>query len=92
MEIERAIELMKNEKACVLRQDSPECNRDSCGCQCCDLVVETDEILEAYDLIIELASLGAAFIDTMVEFLVNHGFESVEEFQEFLEKMKNETQ
>jgi len=75
-----------------LRQDSPECNRDSCGCQYCDLVVETDEILEAYDFIIELASLGAAFIDTMAEFLVDHGFESVEEFQEFLEKMKNETQ
>lgn len=49
---ERAKEIMQIERACVLRQDTPECNRDECGCQVCDLVQDAEEVVAAYDLVI----------------------------------------
>lgn len=54
MNKERIIELLKNEAECVRRQDTPECNRDTNGCQCCDLLVETEEILKAYGEAVEI--------------------------------------
>lgn len=53
MNINEAINVLKAEKECVLRQDTPKCNRDTCGCQCCDLVQDTETVLEAYDMAIE---------------------------------------
>ena len=49
---ERAKEIMQIERACVLRQDTPECNRDECGCQACDLVQDAEEVIAAYDFVI----------------------------------------
>lgn len=49
---ERAVELLKIEKECILRQDTSMCNRDTCGCQCCDLVQDSEDILAAYDMAI----------------------------------------
>lgn len=50
----RIIELLENEVKCIKRQDTAECQRDELGCQGCDLLVETDEILKAYDLAIDI--------------------------------------
>lgn len=54
MNKERIIELLKNEAECVKRQDTPECQRGYLGCQGCDLLVETEEILEAYAKAVEI--------------------------------------
>ena len=50
---ERAREIMQIERTCVLRQDTPECNRDECGCQNCDLIQDADEVVAAYDTAIK---------------------------------------
>ena len=46
MTIKRALELMQIEKECVSRGDT--CGRD---CGNCELVQDTDELLEAYDIV-----------------------------------------
>ena len=46
--IDEAIELMKNEKACILKADT--CDRD---CSKCKLVRKTEDLLSAYDLTIK---------------------------------------
>ena len=43
------IQILTCEKTCVLRQDTPDCNRDSLGCQCCDLIQEAADVVNAYD-------------------------------------------
>lgn len=45
-----AIECLKNEKLCILIADKNECTRE---CSKCDLVMETDTLLTAYDMAIE---------------------------------------
>lgn len=47
-EIERAIEQIEKEKQCVIRAD--KCNRD---CDNCDLLSDTENILNSYDLAIQ---------------------------------------
>lgn len=54
MNKERIVELLKNEAECIRRQDTPKCQRDELGCQGCDLLVETEEILEAYAEAVEI--------------------------------------
>lgn len=46
---DRALELLKIEHECVLRNENG-CDRD---CANCDLVQETDELLEMYKFVIE---------------------------------------
>lgn len=53
MEIRKAIEILICERTCVKRQDTPDCNRDECGCQNCDLIQETEDVIEAYNMAIE---------------------------------------
>lgn len=48
MDIQRAIEVIENEIACVKGNDG-KCDRD---CFHCDLVLPEEEILEAYDMAI----------------------------------------
>ena len=43
---ERAAEIMKIERKCVKRQGTPKCDRK---CQNCDLLVNTADVIEAYD-------------------------------------------
>lgn len=53
MEIQRAIELLKIERECINRNNQPfgkNCNRE---CSKCDLVQNTDELIEMYDWVIE---------------------------------------
>lgn len=53
MEIQRAIELLKIERECINRNNQPfgkNCNRE---CSKCDLVQNTEELLEMYDFVIE---------------------------------------
>lgn len=50
MNSKRAKEIMLTEKECVSRQVVNPCNRD---CANCDLVLDADEILEAYDFAIK---------------------------------------
>ena len=45
-----AIECLKNEKLCILIADKNECTRE---CSKCDLVMETDTLLTAYNMAIE---------------------------------------
>lgn len=44
-----AVGVLKFEKACVLRQDTPRCDRD---CGKCDLLLPTEDVLQAYDMAI----------------------------------------
>lgn len=49
----RAIELLKIERECVNRNNQPfgmNCSRE---CSKCDLVQNTDELLEMYDFVID---------------------------------------
>ena len=48
---ERAVEILENEAACVRRAET--CDRD---CGKCDLVMPTEDILEAYDMAINILS------------------------------------
>lgn len=48
MTIDEAIELTKNEKACVLKADT--CDRD---CAKCELLRKTEDVLSAYDMAIK---------------------------------------
>lgn len=54
MTIERCVELLKIEKECILRQDTPECCRESLSCAKCDLVQDADEISDMYDTSINI--------------------------------------
>lgn len=56
MSIDHAMSLIKNEKRCVERAST--CDRD---CAKCDLLRDTDEILEAYDI-----ALNAMFLSELV--------------------------
>jgi len=47
---ERIIEIIQTEKECVLRQDTDKCDRN---CGKCDLVLPTEEVLQAYDAVIK---------------------------------------
>ena len=49
MNMNRVVEILKNEKECVERQDTPKCNRD---CGNCDLLLPTEEVKQAYTLAI----------------------------------------
>jgi len=51
----RTAEILRIEKECVERQDTPRCNRDTNGCQCCDLIQKTEDVLEAYNTAIAWA-------------------------------------
>ena len=50
MNNKRAIEIMKIEKECVLRQDTPKCDK---RCQYCDLLVNAADVILAYDTAIK---------------------------------------
>lgn len=52
MNMQRVVEVLRNEKECVVRQDTDKCNRDSCGCHMCDLILDTEDVLQAYTLAI----------------------------------------
>lgn len=57
---QRAAELMEIEKTCVLRQgDISKCDR---RCEECDLVQDSDEIVEAYNLAIEALKTASIHI------------------------------
>ena len=54
MTIPEIIGVIKFEKACVLRQDTPQCNRE---CKKCDLLLPTEDVLQAYDEVIRFLEL-----------------------------------
>ena len=60
--------VIKFEKACVLRQDTPRCNRD---CKKCDLLLPTEDVLTAYDMAIK--ALEQDIKHAYDSGLVNHG-------------------
>lgn len=53
MTLKRALELMKIEKQCIERNEKNECNRE---CEVCDLLQNTEELIEAYKIIIHFVS------------------------------------
>lgn len=48
--MERAVRVLETEAECVRRQGSPKCDRK---CENCDLLMETSEILEGYQIAID---------------------------------------
>lgn len=61
MTLDRALELLKIERECVLRQNSPEvpdpCIRNTGGdCFNCDLCQDQQDIVDMYDTVINLVS------------------------------------
>lgn len=53
MDLQQVIQILKTEKECVERQDTPKCNHD---CYDCDLLLPTEDVLEAYNTAIMLLS------------------------------------
>jgi len=51
MGINRIIEIFEVEKQCIKRNIGKDCNRD---CSNCDLVLEDEELLTAYNLAISI--------------------------------------
>ena len=49
--LERVIEIMQNERKCVLRQDTSECDRD---CANCELVLPKEDVKAAYDYVLTI--------------------------------------
>lgn len=47
MNADRAIEVIKTERLCVLKNENKSCDRN---CAKCELVMETEEIIEAYNM------------------------------------------
>lgn len=91
MDMNRAIELMEIEKECVTRQDGTDCPRNCNplqGCTGCDLIqYDPEGILEAYDVAIDAMKFTIKTCDNIAETMVNCGFTSIDQFQEFLKKM-----
>lgn len=59
MNLQRKIELLEAERGCIRRQDKNPCNRK---CADCDLVQDSEELLEMYnDLIVTLKFLNGEF-------------------------------
>lgn len=51
----KALEVMLTEKCCVMRQeDISKCDR---RCSECDLCLPTEEVLQAYDFVIDLLTI-----------------------------------
>jgi hypothetical protein len=46
-----ALKVMRTEKACVLRNESNQCDRQ---CSACNLVLPSNKILAAYDYVIDM--------------------------------------
>lgn len=84
MELNKALEILKIEQECVRRQDTELCNRDECGCQCCDLIQESADVLEAYDIAITCVAFTIKYTDGIVECMSKCGCETIEDFQKFL--------
>ena len=56
---EEALEILRIEKACVVRNEHNACDRD---CYNCDLVRPTEKILETYDMAIAAIEKGIVII------------------------------
>lgn len=51
MTIQRIHDIMENELQCVQRNELKECDRD---CGKCDLLMDTDEIIQAYNDVLKI--------------------------------------
>ena len=71
MDIKKAKKIMEVELECVLRQDTPKCNRDTCGCQCCDLIQETEDVVAAYNFVLSVLDLYDVQIQKIIKPLEN---------------------
>jgi len=50
MTLDEVISLIETERECVLRQDTPKCQRyEHEGCLRCDLCKDTEDVIEAYN-------------------------------------------
>lgn len=50
MQMQRVVDILRTEKECVERQGTPKCPNRECGK--CDLLLPTEEVLQAYTLAI----------------------------------------
>lgn len=87
MEMSEAVKLMLIEKECVLRQDTDKCNRDECGCQCCDLIQETTDVLEAYDCAVDAMKFTQKMCEIMADVIVKQGFDNLDDFVKYIKEV-----
>lgn len=89
MDINKAAELMQMEKECMRRQEGSECPRNCdpvCGCYDCELVQNSDEILQAYDIAFDCIKFSKRVVEIIVETMNQLGFESLDDFKSYIEK------
>lgn len=90
MTFERVKQLLKCEKTCVLRQDTSDCCRDECGCQCCDLIQETADVLNAYDMAIDCVEFTNIIVCQIVDLMIKLNIQDVDELHQYLKRLNGE--
>ena len=100
MNMNQVTKILKTEKECVERQDTPKCNRD---CGNCDLLLPTEEVKQAYTLAIGCIEGTQSLLDDIraeIELLSNanpsywHSGDMVEreEVLDIIDKYKAESE
>ena len=69
----RVVEILRTEKECVERQDTPKCNRD---CGNCDLLLPTEEVKQAYTLAIGCIEGTQSLLDEIRAEISSYGTNS----------------
>ena len=73
MNMNRVVEILRTEKECVERQDTPKCNRD---CGNCDLLLPTEEVKQAYTLAIGCIEGTQSLLDELRAEISSYGTHS----------------
>lgn len=75
MDIQKAIQILQTEKECVGRNNGVNCDRQ---CDKCDLVLPSEDILQAYDVVIDklVAYEDIGFTPEQIEDII-YRFESL---------------
>ena len=86
MEMSEAVKLMQIEKKCIIRQipASPTCDR---RCEACDLVQDTDTLLEAYDCAIDAMKFTQKMCEIMADIMVKQGFDNIDDFVKYIKEV-----
>lgn len=64
MDLIKAHEIMENELRCVQRASVNVCDRD---CRHCDLLMDTDEIIQAYEMVIKMLESWSSFVGRFIK-------------------------
>ncbi len=64
MDLIKTHEIMENELRCVQRASVNACDRD---CKHCDLLMDTDEIIQAYGMVITMLESWSNFVGRFIK-------------------------